>query len=280
MRHCAVATKIVSTLDCISNHGPLFIDWKICVGWNRPESRVFTAQLVAQGQQHRSTLTAAQNADNIVRGKLNTWAKIIDVLTLPEDELEQSLPGANDDDGNDKESTSNGVDAAERLRQLLDEMEDNLIARRQLVDRAKKISNADDISPALLKKAAQLTAKSPVVKIDPAQFEELFVEELRKYDDILMEIDRQDERQTQILRELAKVHRDYCTARQDGSGARKRERALQNLSQAYQKFKEIKTNLQEGLKFYSDHAKGVENFRDNCRKYCYHRRAESAQIVQ
>lgn len=209
---------------------------------------------------------------------MNTWAKIIDVLALPEDELEQSLPGTIDED--DKESNGNGTNAVDRLRQLLDEMEDNLIARRQLVDKAKKISSADDISPALLKKAAQLTAKSPVVKIDPAQFEELFVEELRKYDSILMEIDRQDERQTQILRDLAKMHRDYCTAKQDGPGAGKRERALQNLSQAYQKFKEIRTNLQEGLKFYSDHAKGVENFRDNCRKYCYHRRAESAQIVQ
>ncbi|KAI9249192.1 BRO1-like domain-containing protein [Phascolomyces articulosus] len=212
--------------------------------WNRPESHAFTAQLVSQGQQHRSTLMSAQKADQTVFGKLETWAKIIDVLALPEQELEQSVPGASGDD----EEGASGKEAIEQLRALLDEMDDHLIARRQIADRARKLSNADDISPVLLKKAAQITAKSPVVKIDPAQFEELFVDELRKYDDILMEIDRQDERQNQVLREMARVHQEYSKAREKGSATAKRERALQNLSQAYLKFKEIKMNLQDGLK--------------------------------
>ncbi|KAI9489347.1 ALIX V-shaped domain binding to HIV-domain-containing protein [Zychaea mexicana] len=245
--------------------------------WNRPESHAFTAQLVSQGQQHRSTLMSAQKADQIVYGKLETWAKIIDVLALPEQDLEQSVPGAYD--GVEDEAAS-GKEAIEQLRELLDEMDDHLIARRQIVDRARRISNADDISPVLLKKAAQITAKSPVVKIDPAQFEELFVDELRKYDDTLMEIDRQDERQSQVLREMARVHQDYSKARENGSATAKRERALQNLSQAYLKFKEIMTNLQDGLKFYTDHARGLAAFRESCLKYCYHRNAQADQLAE
>ncbi|CDH53916.1 ph signal transduction protein [Lichtheimia corymbifera JMRC:FSU:9682] len=243
--------------------------------WNRPESRVFTAEMVSQGQQHRNTLMSAQKADQIVYRKLDTWAKIIDILALPEQELEQSVPGSED-----TESASNGREAVEQLRRLMDEMDEHLVMRRQITDKAKRISNADDISPALLKKAAQLTAKSPVIKIDPAQFEELFAEELRKYDDLLMQIDQQDERQNQILRELAQVHQEYCTARENESATAKRERALQNLSQAYQKFVEIRNNLQEGLKFYADHGRSLASFRDSCLKYCHHRRAESDQIVE
>ncbi|KAI7851287.1 ALIX V-shaped domain binding to HIV-domain-containing protein [Circinella umbellata] len=243
--------------------------------WNRPESHAFTSQLVSQGQQHRSTLMSAQKADQTVFGKLETWAKIIDVLALPEQELEQSVPGANNDD-----EAQSGKEAIEQLRNLLDEMDDHLIARRQIADRARKLSNADDISPVLLKKAAQITAKSPVVKIDPAQFEELFVDELRKYDDILMEIDRQDERQGQVLREMARVHQEYSRSRESGSATAKRERALQNLSQAYLKFKEIKMNLQDGLKFYTDHARGLVTLRENCLKYCYHRSAQADQLVE
>lgn len=204
---------------------------------------MFTAEIVSQGQQHRNTLMSAQKADQIVYRKLDTWAKIIDILALPEQELEQSVPGSES-----SESASHGREAVEQLRRLMDEMDEHLVMRRQIIDKAKRISNADDISPALLKKAAQLTAKSPVIKIDPAQFEELFAEELRKYDDLLMQIDQQDERQGQILRELAQVHQEYCTARENESATAKRERALQNLSQAYQKFVEIRNNLQEGLK--------------------------------
>lgn len=132
----------------------------------------------------------------------------------------------------------------ERIKELVNEMDEHLITRRQIVDRAKKIANADDISPALLKKAAQLTARSPVVKIDPAQFEDLFVQELRKYDELLMQVDLQEERQNQVLRELAKAHQEYGGPRPSA----RRERALQNLSQAYIKFRETKTNLEEGLK--------------------------------
>lgn len=183
---------------------------------------------------------SAQKADQIVYSKLETWAKIIDVLALPEDELENSVPGAGGSDDANHE-------LVDRLRELVNEMDDQLIKRRQIGDRAKKTSNGDDISPALLRKAAQLTSKSPVVKIDPAQFEELFVDELRKYDVYLMEIDRQDERQGQILREMSQLHHAF-TNQNSSSAAAKRERALQNLSQAYHKFTEIKTNLQEGLK--------------------------------
>ncbi|KAI9318569.1 BRO1-like domain-containing protein [Dichotomocladium elegans] len=210
--------------------------------WTRPESHVFTTELVNQGQQHRNTLMSAQKADQIVYSKLEMWAKIIDILALSEEDLEQSVP-AHSEDG-----TLSGREAIEHLKRLLGEMEEHLITRRQLIDRAKKISNADDISPVLLRRAAQLTAKSPIVKIDPAQFEELFADELRKYDDILMQVDRQDERQSQILRELAKTHQEYCSARENGSTTGKRQRALQNLTQAYQKYIEIRNNLQEGLK--------------------------------
>ncbi|KAG0166770.1 pH-response regulator protein palA/rim20 [Apophysomyces sp. BC1015] len=241
--------------------------------WNRPQSHILTGQLVNQGQKHRTTLTSAQKADQIVRGKLDTWVKIIDVLALSEEELKSSIPGAYTSGNGAK-----GSDAIYRLKQLVEDMQQHLTERRVIVDRAKKASSADDISPALLKKAAQLTAKSPIVKIDPAQFEELFVEELRKYDEFLMKIDHQDERQTQVLREMTDVHQEYTVSRQNNSAMAKREKALQNLNQAYHKFKEIKTNLTEGVKFYGEHAKALSTFRDTCVEYHNRRRTEAEQL--
>jgi programmed cell death 6-interacting protein len=197
--------------------------------------------LAAQGQKHRQTLTSAQKADMIVRNKLDTWAKIIDVLTLTREELEDSIP-ADDDDEEERQESS-----LMRIKRLVDDMNQHQRLRKDLMDKAKKLSNADDISPALLKRAAELTAKSPIVKIEPAQFEELFVDELRKYDDLLMTVDQEDEQQSTLLRQLNESYHQFVN-KGDQSGSAKREKALQNLNQAYLKYKEIKTNLSEGLK--------------------------------
>ncbi|KAG2231674.1 hypothetical protein INT48_005157 [Thamnidium elegans] len=245
--------------------------------WNRPESHILTQQLAAQGQKHRQTLTSAQKADLIVRNKLDTWANIIDVLTLTREELEESIPS---DDAPNSDHPQRQEDSLARIKRLVDDMSQHLRIRKDLIDQARKISNADDISPSLLKKAAELTAKSPIVKIEAAQFEELFVDELRKYDHIIMVVDQEDEQQNTILRQLNEAYHQYKAKMNDKSNGAKREKALQNLNQAYLKYKEIKTNLSEGLKFYGEHAKGLSTFCDTCRDYCYRRQSESEQIMQ
>ncbi|GAA5797709.1 hypothetical protein HPULCUR_003101 [Helicostylum pulchrum] len=245
--------------------------------WNRPESHILTQQLAAQGQKHRQTLTSAQKADLIVRNKLDTWANIIDVLTLTREELEESIPS---DDAPNADHPQRQEDNLARIKRLVDDMNQHLRIRKDLIDQARKTSNADDISPSLLKKAAELTAKSPIVKIEAAQFEELFVDELRKYDHIIMVVDQEDEQQNTILRQLNEAYHQYKAKMNDKSSGAKREKALQNLNHAYLKYKEIKTNLSEGLKFYGEHAKGLSTFCDTCRDYCYRRQSESEQIMQ
>ncbi|CAO3587926.1 unnamed protein product [Absidia cylindrospora] len=248
-------------------------------GWNRPSSQELTEQLVAQGQKHRMTLLSAQKADDIVRKKLDKWAKIIDVLMLSDAELELSVPSSRGEEDGDERGGRRRQDLVKRLKDLVMDMQEHRKMRKMIKDQAKRTSNADDISPALLKKAAELTAKSPVIKIDPAQFEDLFVDNLRKYDSYLMKVDEEDEKQGQLLREMADTHRQYLSTQPDGSMSSRREKALQNLNQAYAMYKEIKINLTEGSKFYDDHAKGLMNYRDNCRDYCYMRKAESGEII-
>ena len=191
-------------------------------------------------------MTSAQKADLIVRNKLDTWANIIDVLTLTREELEDSIPS--DDTPTNDFPTQRQEDSLVRIKRLVEDMNQHMRIRKELIDQAKKASNADDISPALLKKAAELTAKSPIVKIEAAQFEDLFVVELRKYDHFIMTVDQEDEQQNTILRQLNESYHQYKAKVNDKSSGAKREKALQNLSQAYLKYKEIKINLSEGLK--------------------------------
>ncbi|KAI9014540.1 BRO1-like domain-containing protein [Phycomyces nitens] len=249
--------------------------------WPRPESHVMTGKLVDQGQKHRITLVSAQKADQTVRAKLDGWAKIMDVLVLPEDELKSSVLGAYETSSRQSVSGYLGAEEAlDNIRRGVEEMNEIEQEQKRMVEKAKRTSNADDISPILLKKAAQLTAKSPTTKIDPAEFEELFVKELRKYDTYIMALDEREEKQNRLLRDMVEAHRQYEASRQANAATGKLEKALQNLNQAYYQYKEIKSNLTEGLKFYASHAKGLVAFRNTCYDYCYRRRAESDQIEE
>ncbi|KAI8991547.1 BRO1-like domain-containing protein [Mycotypha africana] len=232
--------------------------------WKRPESLVLTQQLTTQGQKHRETITAAQKADLIVRNKLDTWANIIDVLTLPLEDLENSIPSASPSIRVETAQEDSQKLALARIKTLTDNMNQHIRLRKNTIEQAKKASNADDISTSLIKKADELTAQSPLIKIEAAQFEELFIEELRKYDKFLLTVDEEDEAQSEIIKQLNEAYKQFQTAASNGKNfavgsaesipidsnlpMAKREKALQNLSQAYLKFKEIKTNLSEGLK--------------------------------
>ncbi|KAI7861408.1 BRO1-like domain-containing protein [Spinellus fusiger] len=246
--------------------------------WVRPESHVLTSQWVDHGQRHRMTLLSAQKADQTVRAKLNAWAKIIDVLVLKEEELKSSVLDAYEaEDALEPSPTKIALDA---LEQLIRDIETLQKEQRSVMEQAKRTFNADDISPLLLKKAAQLTAKSPTAKIEPAEFENLFLNELRKYDSYLMTVDEQEERQRRLLQKTVEAHQNYILTKQNDTYTSKLDKAIQNLSQAYHQHKEIKSNLIEGHKFYSDHAKGLMSFRNTCYEYCIRRRSESEKIVE
>jgi len=70
----------------------------------------------------------------------------------------------------------------EDLNVLLEEVDQMIKARRIKLEEIKRIADEDDIGPALVSITNKLTANSSAVKIEPAHFEALFQEQLKKYD--------------------------------------------------------------------------------------------------
>lgn len=65
---------------------------------------------------------------------------------------------------------------------LLEEVDQMIKARRIKLEEIKRIADEDDIGPALVSITNKLTANSSAIKIEPAHFEALFQEQLKKYD--------------------------------------------------------------------------------------------------
>ncbi len=115
-------------------------------------------------------------------------------------------------------------------------------------------------------------------KIEPAQFENLFEERLRRYDEDRNTISTESEEQDQLSSQLKEANAAFTNARRGDYSTREREQALQRLENAYVKYKEIVNNLNTGRKFYNDLAKIVSRFRDECKNFAYQRRAEAGQL--
>ena len=120
-------------------------------------------------------------------------------------------------------------------------------------------------------------------KIEPAQFEFLFEARLERYGPSLKMLLGEQTAQQDLEPVLRQANTDFLLARKESStssATRDREQALQRLETAYQKYKEIVSNLHTGRKFYNDLASIVGRYTDGCKQFAYTRRVEAAQWEQ
>lgn len=211
--------------------------------WSRPPSQHLTSALLTQGSKYHDTLQAAQKADRIVRAKVNNWSKAIEALSKPIPDLIRSLPSVTDD-----ENSQYPTDLLERIRVLLQECDESQARRQYTMDEARSLAAADDISEALLAKAAALTNGSPIVKLEPEQFNDVFTRELKKYEGLQAQVEQFTQKHSHLLLRLREAHEQFFLVVQGNSTVARREKAIRNLEQAFVKLKEIRVNLVEGIK--------------------------------
>ncbi|KAI9257288.1 BRO1-like domain-containing protein [Phascolomyces articulosus] len=245
--------------------------------WSRPPSQQLTSALLSQGAKYHDTLQAAQKADRIVRAKVSNWGKAIDMLSHPVADIIAHLPSLRNDDSLE---FSQLTELMRRLRALLQECDDAATRRKRTMEEAHSLSAADDIADALLAKATELTGGSPTVKIEPAQFNQVFAQELKKYDGFLSVIQEVHNNQIRQISRLKELHEQFQLIVRASPLAAKREKAIQNLEQAFVKFKEIRSNMVEGIKFYSQYVDTLSQFRDACVDFALARRLEASELAR
>ena len=115
-------------------------------------------------------------------------------------------------------------------------------------------------------------------KIEPADFEKLFEERLQDYDIDRAMLEEEQEDQDELSSRVREANAAFGDARKGDSSTRERGKALQELENAYLKYKEIRSNLEVGRKFYNDLANIVTRFRDSCKAFVNQRRMEASHM--
>ncbi|KFH63495.1 hypothetical protein MVEG_10904 [Podila verticillata NRRL 6337] len=245
--------------------------------WNRPTSASLTVTFVEQGRKHRDTLETARKSDQIVQNKLDTllstWGRSLELLSSGKVEVERAVPNSTNAPG------SSDPEIVDDLKMLLEEVDQMIKARRIKLEEIKRIADEDDIGPSLVAITNKLTATSSAVKIEPAHFEALFQEQLKKYDGYKRLVKEETATQEDLLMAIQETNKAFVASRRSNAVVHQREMALQNLEAAYQKYKAILANFKEGLQFHRDFEKILVRLRDNCRDYFFARKMEAKDYL-
>ncbi|SPO38871.1 related to RIM20 - protein involved in proteolytic activation of Rim101p [Pseudozyma flocculosa] len=229
--------------------------------WPRPPSHEAAAQLRQTGESYAQSLEQARASDAIIRQKLEDWSELIGVLSSGVDALEAFVPSTSSSSSNNSQSDAQ-VSAVRGLRTELETLDDLFDARAACLAECKSLASGDDIRPAVLRETARLSSTTSK-SIDAAMFEDLFESEMAKYDRFRDEMAKSAQDQEALLDSIKKRNDEFLEARKVDITIKRRTKALQNLDVAYAKYRELDSNLVEGLEFYNGLAKLLSAYRQD-----------------
>lgn len=252
-------------------------------GWTRPPSQQVNQELKAQAGQYHDTLIKAAASDDIVRQKLEDWEDLLGVLSGGIPDLEAFVPSSNPSLAAGQTSDAQ-VQCVRALRVELENLDDLLDSRTACLTEVKALAAADDIRPLVMREAATIstragTSSSSQSTITAADFEDVFGQQMDKYTRFKQEIDQSAAQQAQLLERIEERNSAFVQARKSDPTIHRREKALQNLDIAYVKYRELSSNLVEGLEFYNSLAKILGGFRDQVKEWARARQTDLHYLV-
>ncbi|PSR75597.1 hypothetical protein PHLCEN_2v9077 [Hermanssonia centrifuga] len=242
----------------------------------RSPSQEANKDFVAKAERYRGILQRAAESDEVVRSKWEEWEQNITELTWSEADLEASVPSSAVSLSKPSSRGPNSTQShARQLRVLLESLNDIQRSRDQSVTRAKRLADAEDITPRILKAAA---AVERWVEVQPSMFEDVLDEELSKYDKFREDIEEGEQNQEVLLESIKERNEMFLQSRKEDPSVKEREHALQSLDLAFHKYKEITRNLDEGLKFYNDFGTILTQFLASCKDWANRRKNEMHEM--
>ncbi|KAF9267708.1 BRO1-domain-containing protein [Marasmius fiardii PR-910] len=235
---------------------------------NRPPSHEANVHLVEKEKRYRTILKQAAESDETIRTKWDEWETNITELTWDEADLEASIPSSATIGTS---VTSDVTGHARNLRVLLEDLDRLQSEREDIVRRTQKLAEVDDIRPRILKAAAGFERLG---EVQPAMLEDVSDEELVKYDKFIELMNDLQPRQEELLDSVRAENKLFIQSRKDDDNVKERERALQSLELSYHKYREIVSNLEEGIKFYNNLITYLLQLKDACKQWCNERSRE------
>ncbi|KAE9595433.1 hypothetical protein Lal_00031295 [Lupinus albus] len=229
--------------------------------WTRPQSSTLTKNLQDRLNRFAGNLKQAGESDGRIERSVRENSAFMSILdTRP---IESALPTL----ARPIMSLDQNEDAVlGSLKLSLRQLETLGAQRAGLEDMLKEMKRKDDILPKLM--------------TSTGSYEDLFKKEIAKYDHICEEIAQNIEAQEQLLLQIQAQNDDFSAIFNLDDYKASREKSYKQIEAAIAKFREIKDNINEGLKFYVTLQDAITNVKQQCSDFVMTRNIQCREMIE
>ncbi|XP_021727113.1 vacuolar-sorting protein BRO1-like [Chenopodium quinoa] len=229
--------------------------------WTRPQSSTLTKNLLDRLNRFAANLKQAGESDARIERSVKDHSALMSILDRQP--IEAALPTL--------AKPIMSLDANEdavvgALKQSLRQLETLGAERAGLEDMLKEMKRKDDILPKLM--------------TSTGSYEDLFKKEIAKYDHICEEISRNIQAQGQLLMQIQAQNDQFSAIFNLEDFKASREKCFKQIEAAIAKYREIKDNINEGLKFYVTLQDAITNVKQQCSDFVMTRNIQCREMIE
>ncbi|WOL09841.1 ALG-2 interacting protein X [Canna indica] len=229
--------------------------------WTRPQSSTLTKNLQDRLNKFAANLKQAADSDARIERAMRDNFELMAILDRRP--IESALPSLARPimslDGNEDALVG-------ALKQSLRQLENLGAQRASLEDMLKEMKRKDDILPKLMASTGSQ--------------DDLFKKEIAKYDQICEEIARNIEAQEHLLLQIQAQNDEFSAIFNLEDYKVAREKSYKQISAAIAKYREIKDNINEGLKFYITLQDAITNIKQQCSDFVMTRNIQCREMIE
>ncbi|KAL3830833.1 hypothetical protein ACJIZ3_019635 [Penstemon smallii] len=228
--------------------------------WTRPQSSTLTKNLQDRLNRFAANLKQAAESDARIERSVREHSALMSILDCRP--IETALPSL--------ARPIMSLDANEDaivggLKQSLRQLETLGAQRAGLEDMLKEMKRKDDILPKLM--------------TSTGSHEDLFRKEISKYDHICEDIAQNLDAQGQLLMHIQAQNDEFAAIFNLEDYKASREKSYKQIEAAIAKFREIKENINEGLKFYVTLQDAITNVKQQCSDFVMTRNIQCREMI-
>ncbi|XP_054824236.1 vacuolar-sorting protein BRO1-like [Prosopis cineraria] len=229
--------------------------------WTRPQSSTLTKNLQDRLNRFAGNLKQAAESDSRIERSVREHSALMSILDSQP--IESALPSL--------ARPIMSLDANEdaivgSLKQSLRQLETLGAQRAGLEDMLKEMRRKDDILPKLM--------------TSTGSHEDLFKKEITKYDHICEEIAQNIDAQEQLLLQIQDQNDEFSAIFNLEDYKASREKCYKQIEAAIAKYREIKDNINEGLKFYVTLQDAITNVKQQCSDFIMTRNIQCREMIE
>uniref|UniRef100_A0A5B7AKC7 Putative ALG-2 interacting protein X-like n=1 Tax=Davidia involucrata TaxID=16924 RepID=A0A5B7AKC7_DAVIN len=229
--------------------------------WIRPQSSTLTKNLQERLNRFAANLKQAAESDARIERSVRDHSALMSILDRRP--IEAALPTL--------ARPIMSLDANEdaivgALKQSLRQLETLGAQRAGLEDMLKEMKKKDDILPKLM--------------TSTGSYEDLFKNEISKYDHMCEEIVQNIEAQEQLLLQIQAQNEEFAAVFNLEDYKASCEKSYKQIEAAIAKFREIKENINKGLKFYATLQDAIKNINQQCSDFVMTRNIQCQEMIE